>query len=119
MTARPRHRLETRIGRLLGAGTRAAVGLLAVGTLLLLVGGASPLDAAPAFDVGRLAGDLAALQPAGLLWLGLAVVIATPVGRVAAALIGYLATRERAMAAISALILLVIGAGVVAGMAGA
>lgn len=118
MTAPARHLLETRIGRLLGAGTLTAVGLLALGTLLLLVGGGSPLDAAPAFDLGHLAADLAALRPAGLLWLGLAVVIATPVGRVAAALIGYLGTRERAMAAIAALILLVIAAGVVAGMAG-
>jgi len=119
MSAAPQHPLEARIGRLLGRATLLAVGLLALGSALLLATGQSPLDAAPAFDLGRLLPDLATLAPAGLLWVGLLVVIATPAARVAAALVGYLGDGERAMAAVAVLILVVIAAGVVAGVAGA
>jgi uncharacterized membrane protein len=111
-------RLEVRIGRLLGIATLVAVALLALGSGLLLLAGQSPLDPAPRFDPGRLIGDLAALRPSGLLWLGLVVVLVTPVARVLAALVGYLEDGERAMALISGLIVVVIAAGVAAGLAG-
>lgn len=119
MSAAPGHPMEIRIGRLLGLATLVAVGLLALGSGLLFVSGTSPLDPAPALDLGRLPAELAGLQPAGLLWLGLLVVIATPAARVVAALVGYVGTGERAMALVAGLILVVIAAGVVAGTLGA
>jgi uncharacterized membrane protein len=111
--------MEARIGRLLGLATLAAVALLAIGSLLLLATGHSPLDRAPSLDPGRLLADLAGLEPAGLLWLGLLLVVVTPAARVAAALVGYVGSAERGMALVSALILVVIAAGVAAGTAGA
>ncbi len=117
MTSTPAdHPLEAGIGRLLGVATLVAVALLAIGGTLLLASGISPLDPAPGLDLGRLASDLGAFRPAGLLWLGLLVVLATPAARVAAALVGYMARGERGMAAVAILILLVIAAGVVAGV---
>ena len=111
--------LEGRIARLLSAGTLAAVALLAVGCLVLLASGRSPLDIAPALDPGRIPADIAGLQPAGFLWLGLLAVVATPGARVAAALVGYGRQGEREMAIVSGLILVVIAAGVAAGTLGA
>jgi uncharacterized membrane protein len=49
-----------------------------------------------------------ALRPAGFIWLGLAVVVATPAARVLAALVGYARQGDRAMAVVAALILAVI-----------
>ena len=111
--------MEARIGRLLGVATLVAVGLLGIGSVLLLVTGRSPLDAAPALDPARLIDDLVSGQPSAPLWLGLLLVVATPGARVVAALVGYLGTGERAMAVVAALILLVIAAGVAAGTLGA
>jgi uncharacterized membrane protein len=110
--------LEGRIARVLTIGTLVAVGLLLVGSVLLLGSGRSPLDSAPSLDLGRMWADLATLHPAGALWLGLIVVIATPGARVAAALAGYGAQGEREMALIAGLVLAVIAAGVVAGTLG-
>ena len=109
--------LEARVARLLTIGTYTAVALIVVGTLGSLAAGRSPLDAAPSLELGRLPADLAALRPSGFLWLGVLGVIATPAARVAAALIGYLQLGERGMAVVAGLILVVIGAGVVAGIA--
>jgi uncharacterized membrane protein len=83
-----------------------------------MASGRSPLDPAPALDVGRFAADLASLQPAGPLWLGLVLIIATPAARVLAALVGYVQLGEREMVVISGLVLAVIAAGVVAGTLG-
>ena len=65
------------IGRLLIAVTYVAGALLMVGVLLMVAGGISPLSGGPPLDLAALPGDLASLQPAGFLWLGLIVVIAT------------------------------------------
>jgi uncharacterized membrane protein len=100
--------LELSIARLLTAGTYLSIALIAVGVVGLILSGTSPLEGGPAFDVIRLSGDLATLRPAGFLWAGLLLVIATPSARVAASLIGYARRRERAMTAVAALILIVI-----------
>ena len=105
--------LEHRIARLLTIGTYTAVALLAVGLGLLLAAGISPLSGGPAFDPGRIPGDLAALRPEAFIWLGLIVVVATPSARVAASLIGYARRGESEMALVAVLILAVIGASVV------
>jgi uncharacterized membrane protein len=113
-TRRP---LEATIGRLLTLGTYLAVALVAIGVVLMAIAGVSPLHAAPALSLRSIGDDIAALRPAGFLWLGLIVVLATPSARVLASLIGYARSGERGMAAISALILLVVALGVLAGTA--
>ncbi len=104
----PSRRLEVGIARLLTAGTYLAVTLLAVGVVVLLAAGRSPLDGGPALSFGTLLANLAAGRPEGFLHLGLIAVIATPAARVAASLVGYALSGERAMAAVAAAILGVI-----------
>jgi uncharacterized membrane protein len=110
--------LESSIARLLTAGTYVSIALIAVGVGLLTIAGTSPLESAPAFDLGRLGSDLVGLRPAGFLWLGIIGIIATPAARVVAALVGYARAGERAMVAVAALILAVIVLGVLSGTAG-
>ncbi|MEO8469038.1 MAG: DUF1634 domain-containing protein [Chloroflexota bacterium] len=110
--------MDSRIARLLRLGTYLAIALIAVGVVLMLATGRSPLDVAPAFDPARLVADLAALQPAGFLWLGLVVVLLTPAARVAVAALGYARVGDRSMALIAVLVLLVILTGVLLGTPG-
>jgi uncharacterized membrane protein len=114
----PVHRLEATVSRVLKMGTYAGIALIAVGVVLMVIDGRSPLDVAPSLDLGRLAADLAALQPSAFLWLGVLLVLATPPARVLTALIGYLRGGEREMAVVATLILIVIALGVVAGTTG-
>jgi uncharacterized membrane protein len=111
--------LESSIARVLTIGTYASVGLIALGVLGMAAGGVDPLAAAPAFDPTKIPGDLAALRPAGFLWLGILGVLATPASRVGASLVGYLRTGERVMVGVSVAILVVIAAGVVTGFTAA
>jgi uncharacterized membrane protein len=108
--------LEARIGRLLTVGTLVSMALIAIGVLGMVVAGRSPLDEPPAFDLARLPGDLVALRPEAFLWLGLIGILATPAARVAAAGVGYLRGRERGMALVALLVLLVVAFGVLAGI---
>ena len=114
----PAHRLEATVSRVLKVGTYAGIGLIALGVVLMVVDGRSPLDVAPSLDPGRLPADLAALRPSAFLWLGVLLVLTTPPARVLAALIGYLRGSEREMAVVATLILVVIALGVVAGTTG-
>ena len=111
--------LEGRVAVLLRLGTYVAVGLIMCGVILMLASGRSPLDAAPAFDPARLLDDLIALQPAGFLWLGLLVVLATPAARVAVSVAGFVRAGEPRMAGVAVLVLVVIGVGILFGAAGA
>jgi uncharacterized membrane protein len=110
--------LEDTIARLLSVGTYVSVLLLLIGTLLLLAEGRSPLDLGPAFDPATIAADVASLRSAGFLWLGILGLVATPSARVVAALVGYARRGETRMAGVAALIIVVLAAGVVAGLAG-
>jgi uncharacterized membrane protein len=111
--------VEARIARLLTIGTRLAITLLAIGSVLLVAGGISPLDPGwPPLDVAGLPSDLLALRPEGFLWLGLIVTIATPLLRVAAATLGFAGTGERRMVGLGVAVLGVIALAVVAGLAG-
>jgi uncharacterized membrane protein len=100
--------LERSIARVLTIGTYASVALLVVGVVLMLANGIGPRSGGPAFDPTTLVPDLLRLRPAGFLWLGLVVVVATPAARVLASLIGYVRRGERPMTIVAALILVVI-----------
>jgi uncharacterized membrane protein len=105
---------ERRLGRLLIVVTYVAVGLLAIGTALMLAAGISPLVGGPPFDPAELVPDLLALEPAGFLWLGILAVIATPLSRVAGAAVGFVQRGERVMALVSVAILGVISISILA-----
>jgi uncharacterized membrane protein len=110
--------IEVRIARLLTVGTRVGIALLAVGSLLLVAAGISPLaDDWPPFDVASLPADLLALRPEAFLWLGLVVTISTPWLRVMAATIGFARAGERRMVLLGVAVLVVIVLAIVAGVA--
>jgi uncharacterized membrane protein len=103
---------ERRIGRLLIAITYVSVALLAIGVILLLGGGTSPMAGGPALDVTTLAEQLAGLEPAGFLWLGLLAVIAAPVARVILAGFVFLRGGDRVMTGVALAILVVLATGI-------
>ncbi len=110
-------RLDLAIARLLSIGTYTGVAFLAVGLLMLVLAGRSPLDPHGPLDVRRMPGELVAGRPGGAILVGLLVLIATPSARVVASLIGYLRARERGMVAVSVAILVVVAVGVIVGVA--
>lgn len=114
----PGRPIEATVSTVLKVGTYAGVALIAVGVVLMVADGRSPLDVAPSLDLARLSGDVAALHASGFLWLGVLLVLMTPPARVLTALIGYLRGSEREMAIVALLILVVIALGVVAGTLG-
>ena len=106
--------LDLTIARLLHTGTVVAVVLLAIGVVLTVGAGRSPLDPGfPPLDVTRMPSDLAALRPEGFLWLGLLAVICTPISRVLASLVGFVRSADRQMVVISIATLGVIAISVV------
>ena len=112
--------VETRIARILTIGTRAAVALLAVGSVLMLAEGISPLTPDwPPLDLASLPADLVALQPTAFLWLGLMATIATPLLRVAVSTWSFGRAGERRLAGLGVAVLVVIALAVVAGLAAA
>jgi uncharacterized membrane protein len=100
--------LDRSIARLLTLGTYASVALLAIGVVLMFAARIAPLGGGPPFQPQTVADDLVHLRPAGFMWLGLVVVVATPAARVVASLIGFLRRGERAMAVVASSILVVI-----------
>jgi uncharacterized membrane protein len=105
------------IGRLLIAVTYVAVALLSVGVLLMLAAGISPLAGGPPLDPSQLLADLAALEPAAFLWLGILAVIATPISRVIVAAVGFVRLGDRWMVVISLGILAVIALAIASALA--
>ena len=114
--ATPPASLEVALAHVLQVGTYASVALIAVGAVLLLAGGGSPIGGGPSLDLASLPADLLALRPAGFLWLGILGVIATPALRVARALLGFWRRGERRMVGVSVLVLAVIAVGVIVGV---
>jgi uncharacterized membrane protein len=100
--------VERAIGRMLVALTYVAVALLAVGVWLMVANGISPLSDGPPLEISQVADDVAHLLPQGFLWLGLLVVIATPIARVVAAGVGYARAADRVMVVVAIAILVVI-----------
>lgn len=108
---------ERRIGRLLITVTYIAVALLLVGVALLIVAGISPLAGGPTLDLETLVADLAALAPSGFLWLGLLVVIATPISRVVAAAVGFGRSGDRLLVGVACAILVTIAISIATALA--
>lgn len=112
MTADPGHGnpadLDRTIARLLTYGTYLSVALLAVGVVLMFARQIDPLGGGPPFQLDLVVDDVLHGRPAGFMWLGLLVVVATPAARVVAALVGFVRRGERRMAIVSVLILAVI-----------
>lgn len=107
-------RVDGSIARILRAGTLVSVGLLAVGVTLMSVAGRSPLDTPwPGLDAARIPADILAFRPEGFLWLGLLATLATPLFRIAAAVVGFLGAGERRMAGLGIAVLLVIALAVI------
>jgi uncharacterized membrane protein len=109
---------ERTLGRLLIGLTYVATALLVVGVLLMLASGISPLSGGPQLDPAALPIDLMTLTPAGFLWLGLLAVIATPIGRVIAAAVGFARTGEHGMVGVAVGILVVIAVAIGTAVAG-
>ncbi len=110
-------RIETIAARLLTWGTRIALGFVLVGVAGMLLAGVDPIHAAqPSYSLAAIPGQLMALTPEGFLWTGLTLVVALPLGRVVVAGAGFLAAGDRRLALVSALVLLVIGASVLAAL---
>jgi uncharacterized membrane protein len=108
--------LESALAHVLQVGTYVSIGLVLVGSLLLLGTGTSPLAGAPGLSLEQLPADLLAGRPAGFLWLGILGVIATPGLRVGRALVGFWRRGEPRTAAIALGVLVVIAAGVIVGV---
>jgi uncharacterized membrane protein len=108
--------LERQLGRLLQVGTYVAIALVALGTMLLLATGTSPLAGVPPIDPGQVVSDLLAFRPAGFLWAGIVVVISLPSLRVLASVVGYARQGERRMLAVGILVLLVLAVGAIVGV---
>jgi uncharacterized membrane protein len=117
LTADPGHgspaELDRSIARLLTYGTYGSVALLAVGVALMFVAGIPPRAGGPPFQPERVVDDLLHGRPAGVMWLGLIAVVATPAARVLAALVAFTRLGERTMAIVSLLILAVIAMSVI------
>jgi uncharacterized membrane protein len=105
--------LENIIGNLLRAGVLlAAAVVLAGGALYLVQRGSHPVDyrtfTAGGNDIRTLPGivkSAASLQSAGLMQLGLLLLIATPVARVAMAVAGFALERDRMYVVVSLIVL--------------
>ncbi len=111
--------LEVRLGRILSVGTWVGVAALGVGVVLMMASGVSPLEPAfPTLDPGAVLPGILGLEASAWLWVGLVVVIATPILRVVAALLGFVARGEREMGAVSVAILVVVAIGVLIGRGG-
>jgi uncharacterized membrane protein len=108
--------LEAALAHVLQIGTYVSIGLVGIGSVLLIAGGTSPLAGAPALSLEQLPADLLAGRPAGFLWLGILGVLATPGLRVVRALVGFWRRGEPRMAGIALAVLVVIAAGVIVGV---
>jgi uncharacterized membrane protein len=112
--------LERALGRLVSAGTSLAVLLLVVGVALMLAEGRSPVDAGlPGFVPGEVLPALLAGRAGGFLAAGLMIAVATPVARVAGALVGALVRGEPMLAAVAAAVLVVLAVGTTLALVGA
>jgi uncharacterized membrane protein len=108
---------DSTVGRLMIVMTYVAVALLAIGVVLMVVHGISPLVGGPTFDASVVIDELRAGIPTGFIWLGLVVVIATPIVRVAVSSVGFAREGQWRMVAVGLGILAIILIGIVSSIA--
>jgi uncharacterized membrane protein len=114
----PAHRIELAVARILGVITVVAMALLLAGVALMVATGVDVESVTfPPFDPARIVSDLVALRPEGFLWAGIVVVVASPIVRVSAELVGFARVRDRTMAMVAAGILLVVAVSVLTALA--
>ena len=119
------HAVEQLIGRLLQVGVLvAAAVVIAGGSALLARYGTTPADfaafrAEPSMlrSVGGIVRGALALDSRAVVQLGLLLLIATPVARVALTLVAFVLQRDRLYVAITALVLVLLLYGIVFGRA--
>jgi len=112
------------IGRLLQVGVFAAAAVVAFGAILFLVQhGRSPArftDFVPGSEtlrtVGGIVSGVLALNSAAIVQLGLVMLIMTPIARVALTLIAFVIQRDRLYVLITALVLVLLLYGLIAGV---
>jgi uncharacterized membrane protein len=110
------HDVEVRLGRLLQTGVAIAAAVVLAGGIVYLVhnGGGRPHYAIfegepPALrSVSGIIGEAAALRGRGIIQLGLLILIATPVARVAFSLYAFLRDRDRAYVLITSVVLVLL-----------
>lgn len=110
------HRLETIIGRLLQTGVLvAAATVLAGGVLYLIQNHSGRVDyrtfvpgSPELLSVSGIVRAAAHFESQGLIQLGLLLLIATPVARVAIAVVGFALERDRLYTVVSLIVLLIL-----------
>lgn len=113
--------VELRLGRLLQAGVLASAALVLVGGVLFVVehGAATPHhstftgEPSDLKTVGGIVMSALALRGRGLIQLGLLLLIATPVARVAFSLYTFVRQQDRTYVAITAFVLVLLIASIV------
>jgi|WetSurMetagenome_2_1015567.scaffolds.fasta_scaffold95543_3 uncharacterized membrane protein len=99
--------LNHAIARVLRIGLFVSVGILLMGVVLTF---ARPgLSAVHVASIGSIPAEIGALRPGGFFTLGLLVLLATPILRVAALLIGFLKKRMWLFVACTAVVLALLG----------
>jgi hypothetical protein len=84
------------VGRVLSRGTWLIIGLVGLGTIMMLAAGRQLLERpGPRFDPLELIFDLFSLRPEGFLWLGLVLTVALPTARTVVAFWGFLRQGDR------------------------
>jgi hypothetical protein len=79
------------VGAVLSRGTWLIIGLVGLGTIMMLGAGRQLLQRpGPPFDPVELIVDLFSLRPEGFLWLGLVLTVALPTARTVVAFWGFL-----------------------------
>ena len=120
------HDVEQFIGRLLQAGVVIAAGVTIVGVILFVMQhGRTPPDLStfrgePAHltSIGGILGGVFSLRSDSIAQLGIVLLIATPVARVAFTLVAFAVQRDRTYVAITLLVLFLLLYGLVYGKAG-
>ena len=119
------HEIEQLIGRLLQIGVLVAAAVVIGGGIALLAAyGHHPADfrvftdaASPLRSLGGIAGGAARLDSRAIVQLGLVLLIATPVARVALTLVAFLIQRDRLYVAVTTLVLALLLYGLIWGKA--
>ena len=117
--------IERLIGRLLQLGVLVAATVVAIGGAALLAQyGASPADfhtfrgtSEPLRDLGSIVRGAMQLDSRAIVQLGLVLLIATPVARVALTFVAFVVRRDRLYAALSLVVLMLLIYGLVWGRA--